>query len=234
MNRASDSKASSIATADDSAPGYKPPPEFEEVEKDPLVGISMTDSTELWLIQWPVNQLQPDDLKGQQLSLKLQNNGKMASFESSVGKISRRVCLIHYPEPGELEKPGRPGFSRQMSSGSSLKGRSGVSSVVQMQRSSETINKMQTSSEMRNESSPGTTPTHSSKKKSSLSDTSSAKQQKSSKRNYVGDSQLLDLFTEAADQGTQDSGQQSAPASSGYTDHSHEGDSKKKKKKNRA
>lgn len=37
--------------------GYKPPPEFQEDARDPLVELNLTDSTELWLIQWPVNQV---------------------------------------------------------------------------------------------------------------------------------------------------------------------------------
>lgn len=36
---------------------YKPPPEFEEVKKDSLIHLDITDSTELWLIQWPFNQV---------------------------------------------------------------------------------------------------------------------------------------------------------------------------------
>ncbi|XP_019051603.1 PREDICTED: mediator-associated protein 2 isoform X2 [Nelumbo nucifera] len=83
---------------------YRPPPEFEENTRDPLVDISLTDSTEFWLIQWPHNQT--PDFDGQEVTLKLHRDGRMGSFEgSSVGKISRRVCLVHYPEPSELEKP---------------------------------------------------------------------------------------------------------------------------------
>ncbi|XP_043711639.1 amino acid permease 6-like [Telopea speciosissima] len=111
---------------------YKPPVEFQVDAKDPLVDISLTDSTELWLIQWPINQ--PPDFDGEEVSLKLHNDGHLGSFESSsgksyklvsfaaqepdatvflsspseskaVGKISRRVSLVHYPEPTELEKP---------------------------------------------------------------------------------------------------------------------------------
>ncbi|KAJ8475984.1 hypothetical protein OPV22_019711 [Ensete ventricosum] len=114
--------------------GYKPGPDFEEDSRTPLVDISLTDSTELWLIQWPINQLQPADFNGKELTLKLNRDGKLGGFESAsgksydfvsfaahepdatvfvpsvsetkvVGKISRRVCLVHYPEPGELEKP---------------------------------------------------------------------------------------------------------------------------------
>lgn len=34
-----------------------PPPEFHEYVKDPLIELSPTDSKELWLIQWPMNQV---------------------------------------------------------------------------------------------------------------------------------------------------------------------------------
>ena len=37
--------------------GYKPPPEFQVDVKDPLIELSLSDSTELWLIQWPINQV---------------------------------------------------------------------------------------------------------------------------------------------------------------------------------
>eukprot|EP00262_Sarcandra_glabra_P019031 TRINITY_DN701_c0_g1_i1.p1 TRINITY_DN701_c0_g1~~TRINITY_DN701_c0_g1_i1.p1 ORF type:complete len:324 (-),score=42.33 TRINITY_DN701_c0_g1_i1:117-1088(-) len=126
--------------------GYQPPPSFEEDTKDPLVEISLTDSTELWLIQWPHNQLQADDFTGKELSLKLRRDGCLGSFESSsgksydmvsfasqepdasvflasaseskvVGKISRRVCLVRYPEPDELVPPSSnfPSLSDQRS-----------------------------------------------------------------------------------------------------------------------
>lgn len=34
---------------------YKPPADFVEDWKDPLIDIELKDSTELWLIQWPNN-----------------------------------------------------------------------------------------------------------------------------------------------------------------------------------
>lgn len=37
--------------------GYKPQADFEENAKEPLVDFNITDSTELWLIQWPKNQV---------------------------------------------------------------------------------------------------------------------------------------------------------------------------------
>lgn len=128
---------------------YKPPPEFIEDTKDSLVDLSMTDSKELWLIQWPVNQ--HPDFDGQELSLKLHQDGQLGKFEGSsgklynvvsfvsqdpdvtvfisspseskiVGKISRRVSLVHYPEPDELENQSANNLRKmyQRSGGSSL------------------------------------------------------------------------------------------------------------------
>ncbi|KAL8058651.1 hypothetical protein ABFX02_03G033700 [Erythranthe guttata] len=112
--------------------GYQPPSSsFVEDNKAPLIDLHLTDSTELWLIQWPINQ--PPDFDGQQLSLNLNSDGHLGNFEGSsgklydvvidkcqgpettvflsspseariAGKISRRVSLIHYPEPSELKK----------------------------------------------------------------------------------------------------------------------------------
>lgn len=124
-------KSSTMEGSDDR---YKPGVDFEEDTKDPLLDISLTDSTELWLIQWPINQLQPADFHGKELKLKLHHDGELGSLESSsgksydvisfaaqepdatvflpsaseskvAGKISRRVCLVRYPEPSEFEKP---------------------------------------------------------------------------------------------------------------------------------
>lgn len=36
---------------------YKPPEGFQEDVKDTLLDIPLTDSKELWLIQWPLNQV---------------------------------------------------------------------------------------------------------------------------------------------------------------------------------
>lgn len=41
---------------DQTASPYEPPPEFEQDSFEPLVDLNVDDSTELWLIQWPVNQ----------------------------------------------------------------------------------------------------------------------------------------------------------------------------------
>lgn len=111
--------------------GYMPPPEFVEDAKEALVDLDTSDSTELWLIQWPNDM--PVDFDGQELTLKLHRDGKLGTFEGSsgkeydvvsyaaqkpdatvfmssssgsriVGKVSRRVSLVHYPDPNELEK----------------------------------------------------------------------------------------------------------------------------------
>lgn len=37
--------------------GYEPAPDFQQSAKDPLVDLNLTDSSELWLIQWPLNQV---------------------------------------------------------------------------------------------------------------------------------------------------------------------------------
>ncbi|CAI9787050.1 unnamed protein product [Fraxinus pennsylvanica] len=114
-----------------SGAGYKTSTEFEEDKKDPLIELNLTDSAELWLIQWPINQA--SDFDGQEVSLKLHHDGHLGNFEGSsgksyevvsykfqdpdamvflslaseskfAGKISRRVSLVHYPEPSELQK----------------------------------------------------------------------------------------------------------------------------------
>ncbi|XP_057773402.1 uncharacterized protein LOC130992672 [Salvia miltiorrhiza] len=111
--------------------GYHPGSEFVEDKREPLIDLETTDSTELWLIQWPINQT--PEFSGQQVSIKLQGDGHIGTFESSsgisyemlsmksqgpketvflssvseakiAGKISKHVSLIHYPEPSELQK----------------------------------------------------------------------------------------------------------------------------------
>ncbi|KAK6943907.1 hypothetical protein RJ641_025009 [Dillenia turbinata] len=108
---------------------YVPPPEFAEDDKHPLINLNLNDSTEFWLIRWPLHH--PPDFNGKELSLKLRLDEQLGSFESSsgktfdvvsygaqdadatvflfsgwesriVGKISRHVSLVRYPEPDEL------------------------------------------------------------------------------------------------------------------------------------
>ncbi|XP_024969639.1 uncharacterized protein LOC112509000 isoform X1 [Cynara cardunculus var. scolymus] len=112
--------------------GFKLPPEFQEDARAPLIELNSTDSTELWLIQWPKDQI--PDFDGQQLLLDLhQHDGHLGTVEGSsgksydvvslatqepkatvflsaaadskvVGKITRRVSFVHYMEPGEVPK----------------------------------------------------------------------------------------------------------------------------------
>ncbi|KAI3520637.1 hypothetical protein L1887_10087 [Cichorium endivia] len=122
---------SKIAMGDASQSGFKPPPEFQEDARPPVIEPTATDSTELWLIQWPKDQI--PDFDGQQISLKLQNDGQLGTFEASsgksydvvslaaqepkamvflssatdskiVGKITRRVSFVRYLEPSEVPK----------------------------------------------------------------------------------------------------------------------------------
>lgn len=111
--------------------GYKPPPELELDTMQPLIDINVNDNTEFWLIQWPLNQF--PEIDGRELKLELHQDGQFSSVEDSsgkaydlvssaaqeadavvivpsgseskiVGRISRRVSLVRYPEPDELEK----------------------------------------------------------------------------------------------------------------------------------
>ncbi|KAG6471885.1 hypothetical protein ZIOFF_069332 [Zingiber officinale] len=83
---------------------YNPGPDFEENTKDPLVDFSLTDSSELWLIQWPINQasislLQPADFNGKEMTLKLHKDGKLGGFDTSTGKSYDLVSYAaHEPD----------------------------------------------------------------------------------------------------------------------------------------
>jgi len=132
---------------------YEPGPAFQESVEEGMLEISPSDSTELWLIQWPINHADASDFDGKEVSLKLHHDGNLGNLEDSsgksyelvsfaaqrpdatvfipsgsemkaVGKISRRVSLVRYPEPRELEKE-KPGFgstpSSKRSAGSSRK-----------------------------------------------------------------------------------------------------------------
>ncbi|KAF3617598.1 putative peptide/nitrate transporter [Capsicum annuum] len=207
---------------------YKPPPEFEEVKKDSLIHLDITDSTELWLIQWPFNQ--HPVLDGQEVSLKPHHDGHMGSFEDSsgkysksydvvscraqdpdavvflssefetkiAGKISRRVSLVHYPEPSEL-KQNSINLKQMMA-----------------QRSSATT--------LTNSSRRFATPTQSTRTRSIMQSGSSSK---STKRKHSDG-----LPAKPNDQAVQDSGKSghSALTSSGSFDQSKDQKSKKKRK----
>ncbi|KAM0831332.1 hypothetical protein ACQ4PT_065625 [Festuca glaucescens] len=89
---------------------YEPGTAFQESGEEGMLEISPSDSTELWLIQWPINHVDASDFHGKEVSLKLHCDGNLGNLECSlVGKISRRVSLVRYPEPQELEKE-KPGF----------------------------------------------------------------------------------------------------------------------------
>uniref|UniRef100_A0A0E0ELL7 Mediator-associated protein 2 n=2 Tax=Oryza meridionalis TaxID=40149 RepID=A0A0E0ELL7_9ORYZ len=128
---------------------YEPGPAFEENSEEAMLDISQTESTELWLIQWPLNQLDVSDFHGQELTLKLHRDGKLSSLESSSGKSYDLVSFaaqqpdatvflpsgpeakaVRYPDPEELEKPGLGSLtpSSKKSAGSSKKTRSRFSS----------------------------------------------------------------------------------------------------------
>ncbi|XP_015086394.1 mediator-associated protein 2-like [Solanum pennellii] len=204
---------------------YKPPSEFEEVKKDSLVNLNISDSTELWLIQWPFNQ--HPGLDGQEVSLKLHHDGHMGSFEDSsgksyevvscraqdpdamvflssdsepkiAGKISRRVSLVHYPEPSEL-KPNSINLKQMMA-----------------QRSSGTT--------LTNSSRRFATPSQSTRTRSIMRSGSSSK---STKRKHSDGGPA-----KSNNQSVQDSGKsgRSALTSSGSFDHSQDQKSKKKRK----
>lgn len=213
----------------DGEPGYKPPPEFQVEAKEPLMDCCSTDSTELWLIQWPNNRELPG-LDGQELSLKLHNDGQLGSFKDSsgkgfdlvsfaaqesnatvflssesetqiVGKISRMVSLVHYPDPNEIKKPSSSNLrhfqkSRGISLTSSSRHFSSPSSVLRNSQSK----------------SGHSASTHSSRRKSSLSEV--AEPSKPPKRRRVHES------AGSMERSTQDSGRgHSAVTSSGSYGH---------------
>ncbi|KAI3464541.1 hypothetical protein Pfo_021204 [Paulownia fortunei] len=139
--------SSSLSPSDNGCFGQDrlPAPGFVEDKKDPLFDLNSTDSTELWLIQWPINQ--PPDFDGQQLSLNLNGDGHLGTFEGSsevvsfksqgpeatvflssaseAKIISRRVSLIHYPEPSELQRRNNLNLSRSQRSSTATSTMSG-------------------------------------------------------------------------------------------------------------
>ncbi|KAF5946941.1 hypothetical protein HYC85_017169 [Camellia sinensis] len=214
----------------------RPPPEFQEDVKDSVIDLSLTDSTELWLIQWPINQAV--DFDGQELSLKLHHDGLLGSFEGSsgnynaevpnatvflssaaeskiVGKISRRVSLVHYPEPSELEKQNTSHQKQmyQRSSGTSLTNSSHrFATHTQSTRPRSSKSSGSNAASMR-----------SSKYTSSLSEV--GEPSKPPKREHIEEP------TRSMDQFTQDSGRgHSVVTSSGSLEQSNDRKSRKKKK----
>ncbi|KAK8603352.1 hypothetical protein V6N13_085541 [Hibiscus sabdariffa] len=63
---------------------YRPPPEFEEDSSQQLVDLTLSDSTELFLIQWPLHQR--PEINGEVVTLHLDSDGKLGSFTDSTGK----------------------------------------------------------------------------------------------------------------------------------------------------
>ncbi|XP_057970477.1 mediator-associated protein 2 [Malania oleifera] len=222
--------------------GYTPPPEFQEDAKDPLVKLGLTEATELWLIQWPINQ--PPDFDGQEVSLKLNHDGQLGTFKGSsgkeydvvsfaaqepdatvflssgpeskiVGKISRCVSLVHYPDPEELQKLSSDNL-RQMYQ---------KSSGVSLTTSHYSASGMR-GANMRNMPSMSgrVTSTHSSRQRSSLSEV--GEPSKPLKRRRAEES------PRSMDRHTQDSGRgHSAVTSSDSLEHSQQGKPNKKKLK---
>ncbi|XP_011623390.1 uncharacterized protein LOC18434307 isoform X1 [Amborella trichopoda] len=90
---------------------YNPPEEFQEVNLDPLVGIPMTDSTELWLIQLPQNQnimqfKSDDGINRRHLSLKLHHNGRVGTVENNSGKTFDVVSYTNQEPNATVILPG--------------------------------------------------------------------------------------------------------------------------------
>ncbi|KAJ8760562.1 hypothetical protein K2173_015229 [Erythroxylum novogranatense] len=219
--------------------GYKPEAAFEEDTREQLFDLSLTNSTELWLIQWPFNEVsfgssyfvrfylvvilqsylyfQVPDFNGKEISLNLHHDGCLGSFEASVGKtydvvssavqepdatvfvssssktkivgkISRRVSLVHYPDPEELEKQQTEKKSKR------LFHKSGGSSLVNSSYHSVTPTQ---STKLRSSNlSRGATLSHSSRHKSSLSeagdDSAALKRRRIHKHNASTDRSTLD------------------------------------------
>ncbi|XP_045832576.1 mediator-associated protein 2 [Trifolium pratense] len=118
----------------DDSKSYKPDKEFVNEAKESLLDHNLTQNTELWLLSLPpLSKDLLSDINGQELSLKLHENGTVASFEGAsgkaygfvslasmepeetvfissatdvkvAGKISRRVSIVHYPDAEELKK----------------------------------------------------------------------------------------------------------------------------------
>ncbi|KAK7369057.1 hypothetical protein VNO80_11091 [Phaseolus coccineus] len=118
-----------ISMADlEGAEGYMPSAEYVEDTNETL--INLTDSTELLFLKLPSSNDFLSDIHGQKLFLTLHNDGKLASFEGSSGKvydfvnfsahepdetvfisstepkiakISMRVSTVNFPDPKELD-----------------------------------------------------------------------------------------------------------------------------------
>ncbi|CAI9114786.1 OLC1v1015588C1 [Oldenlandia corymbosa var. corymbosa] len=107
----------------------KPKEEFLEFNRD--FDVDITGDKELWLIHWPLHST--PEIDGQAISLKVNNDGLLGTVENStgkryelvsyksqtpeatvflpsssgskiVGKISREVSVVHYPDPNEISE----------------------------------------------------------------------------------------------------------------------------------
>ncbi|MCO5556274.1 hypothetical protein L7F22_009820 [Adiantum nelumboides] len=78
-----------------SAPPYKPPPQFKEVNTPPLLPEFAPDTVELWLVRIQDNQLKADEFKGKCVSLALNaSGGQMGCFEDTKGS-SFEILDLH-------------------------------------------------------------------------------------------------------------------------------------------
>uniref|UniRef100_A0A7N0UFK0 Uncharacterized protein n=1 Tax=Kalanchoe fedtschenkoi TaxID=63787 RepID=A0A7N0UFK0_KALFE len=59
-------------------------PQFVKDQCELLIDLALSDSTELWLIQWPYKQ--DLDFDGQEVSLLLDQDGTLGSFSRISGK----------------------------------------------------------------------------------------------------------------------------------------------------
>ncbi|KAK9004623.1 hypothetical protein V6N11_042086 [Hibiscus sabdariffa] len=226
---------------------YRPPPEFEEDSSQQLVDLTLTDSTELFLIQWPIHQ--NPEINGEVATLQLDSDGKLGSFTDSngkaydlvtsaskqpdatvvlsseseskiVGKISRRVSLVHYMTPEEYEKlRSDKKLMHQRSSGMA-------------DSSNPFLTPMQSKGWKGSQSLGRTVSTHGSRQKSTFSGIN--EQSKTSKRKHDGESigsmnQPMQSHETTPVSGS--SKHRNAQESSGSLDHSHKSKSKKKVKK---
>ncbi|XVF02092.1 hypothetical protein REPUB_Repub04eG0146800 [Reevesia pubescens] len=167
------------------ASSYRPPPKFKEDSSEQLVDLTLSDSTELFLIQWPLHQ--HPEINGKEFTLQLGFDGKLGSFIDSigkeydligsaskdpdatvilssaseskiVGKISQRVSLVHYLKPEEYEKlSSEKKLMYQKSSG-----------ALMTNSSSPFVTPMQSKGRKNSESWGRTVSTHSSRHKSTI------------------------------------------------------------------
>ncbi|KAJ7977593.1 mediator-associated protein 2 [Quillaja saponaria] len=238
---------------------YSCPPEFEADAKEPLLDLSLTDSTELWLLQLPYSQDSLADIDGKEFSLILHHDGLLGSFEGlsgkqydvvscasqepdatvflssatkgkTVGKISRRVSLVHYPDPKELENVNSSKTRQcQNSSGTMLTKSSSYFPLQSSKaRSSQSEHAASTQGSRHksslSEAGEPSKPSKGSSSKSNMSEGQSSQETSSRRRGHQP--------SRSTDQSTQYSGRgRSSANSSMSSEHSDGGKSKKKLKR---